>query len=120
MLAGQEAKALEKINAVRTRAKAKTLNAVSEYDPDYSYTGQMRMIDLVLDERARELYAENARYIDLRRTRQLVKYNVSYNNMISSVADMMGQDGNIKWYRPIPTQELNNNTSELMTQNPGY
>lgn len=120
MLAGQEAQALQKINAVRSRAKAKTINALSEYDPAYTYTGQIRMIDLILDERARELYAESQRYIDLRRTRQLVKYNIAYNNFISSVNDMTGQDGNIKWYRPIPTLELNNNTSEQMNQNPGY
>lgn len=120
MLAGDEGKAFEKINAVRARAKVRSINSIAQYDPDYNYAGQMRMIDLILDERARELYAENARYIDLRRTHQLVKYNVAYNNMISGVADMTGQDGNIKWYRPIPTLELDNNISENMYQNPGY
>ena len=46
--------------------------------------------------------------------------HTSVYHRISSVNDMTGQDGNIKWYRPIPTLELNNNTSEQMNQNPGY
>lgn len=120
LLQGNNGKCLEKINAVRTRAKAKTINSLADYDPDYSHTFQLSMLDLVLDERARELYAEPQRYIDLRRTRQLVKYNVAFNNYVDGVATMSNNSGEIKWYRPIPTAELNSNTSEEMTQNPGY
>lgn len=119
MLAGQDAKCLEKINAVRTRANAGTLASLAAYDPSYTH-GALQMVDLVLDERARELYAEGQRYMDLRRTRQLVKYNVAYNNYITTVADMSNSAGEIKWYRPIPTTELSSNTSVDMKQNPGY
>lgn len=119
MLMGDDTKCLAKINAVRTRAKAGTISSLAAYDPDYSRPSALRMVDLVLDERARELYAENQRYIDLRRTRQLVKYNVAYNNYITSVNDMMSQ-GEIKWYRPIPANEISANISEGMYQNPGY
>lgn len=120
MLLGQEAKCLEKINAVRARAKAGSINSLADYAPEYTHPGNLRMIDLVLDERARELYAESKRYEDLRRTRQLVKYNIAYNNYIDNVAAMSDNQGNIKWYRPIPTTEISSNTSEGMYQNPGY
>ena len=120
LLQNNTSKCLEKINAVRTRAKAKTINSLADYDPDYSHTFQLNMLDLVLDERARELYAEPQRYIDLRRTRQLVKYNIAFNNYVDNVATMSNNSGEIKWYRPIPTSELNSNTSTEMTQNPGY
>lgn len=120
MLMGQEPQCLEKINAVRTRAHAGTLNSLADYQPDYSNTGNLRMIDLVLDERGRELYAENQRYMDLRRTRQLVKYNIAYNNYITNVNEMSSPQGEIKWYRPIPANEISANTSDGMYQNPGY
>ena len=119
MLAGQDDKALAKINDVRTRAKAAPITTLAAYDPAYTH-GTLRMVDLVLDERARECYAEGQRYMDLRRTRQLVKNNVAYNNYISSVSDMSNSAGEIKWYRPIPTMELSSNTSPDMKQNPGY
>lgn len=119
MLLGDEAGCLGYINKVRARANAPEIKSIGSYDPAYSYTGQIRMIDLVLDERARELYAEGTRWIDLRRTRQLVKYTVAYNCLIDN-ADAMSTQGKIKWYRPIPVAELNSNTSEGMYQNEGY
>ena len=100
-------------------AKAAPITTLAAYDPAYSH-GTLQMVDLVLDERARELYAEGQRFMDLRRTHQLVKYNVAYNNYITSVAEMSNGAGEIKWYRPIPTTELSSNTSADMKQNPGY
>lgn len=120
LLQGNEGKCLEKINAVRARAKAKAINSLAEYDPDYSHTFQLTMLDLVLDERARELYAESQRYIDLRRTRQLVKYNIAFNNYVDNVGTLSNNQGEIKWYRPIPATEISSNISDGMTQNPGY
>lgn len=119
MLMGQNDKCIAKINDVRNRAKAAPITTLAAYDPGYTH-GTLQMVDLVLDERARELYAEGQRYMDLRRTHQLVKYNVAYNNYITSVAEMSNGAGEIKWYRPIPTTELSSNTSPDMKQNPGY
>ena len=119
MLMGQNDKCIAKINDVRNRAKAAPITTLAAYDPAYSH-GTLQMVDLVLDERARELYAEGQRFMDLRRTHQLVKYNVAYNNYITSVAEMSNGAGEIKWYRPIPTTELSSNTSADMKQNPGY
>lgn len=119
MLQDKTTECLSRINAVRERAHAKKINSIADYDPDFSTT-TMRMVDLVLDERARELYAENQRWMDLRRTRQLVRYNVAYNNYVTEASQMANRAGEYKWYRPIPTLEINGNTSEGMTQNPGY
>ena len=81
----------------------------------------MTPLDVVLDERARELYAETTRWMDLRRTRQLVRYNVAFNPNVSSVADMANVDGEIKWLRPIPAAEIETNTGiSQADQNPGY
>lgn len=121
LLAGNTTGFWSDIDAVRNRAKAPALNnSLANYDPQYSLSGEMRMLDLLLDERARECYAQKIRFVDLRRTKQLVRYNIAFNPEIASVADMTGLDGNIMWLRPIPDAELNNNTSSGMTQNPGY
>ncbi len=124
LMAGSTTQALQYLNAVRTRAKAGTLSSFGAYEPLYSIPGSMgdlTSLDVILDERARELYGQNMRYTDLRRTKQLVRYNVAFNDYISSVNDMTGVDGNVKWYRPIPQTAFDSNiglTDE--DQNPGY
>jgi len=123
LMAGQTDKALEKINAVRSRAGLPALASFGAYQPEYATTGSFTLkdIDLVLDERARELYAEGHRWMDLRRTKQLVRYNVQFSEYIADEAAMKGSDGNIKWYRPIPSNEISANTGiSNADQNPGY
>ena len=123
LLAGNESKALKQVNAVRARAKATQLSSFAGYEPDYEtdVNFQLSALDVVLDERARELYAETTRWMDLRRTRQLVRYNVEFNPSISEVGDMANAQGQIKWYRPIPAAELETNTAiSQEDQNPGY
>ena len=123
LMAGQSAQALEKINAVRGRAGLAPLTSFSAYQPEYSTTGNFAIkdIDLILDERARELYAEGHRWMDLRRTKQLVRYNVQFSEYVSDAAAMANNKGEIKWYRPIPANEISANTGiNLEDQNPGY
>jgi len=123
LMAGQSAQALEKINAVRGRAGLPALASFNAYQPEYATTGNftLKEIDLILDERARELYAEGHRWMDLRRTKQLVRYNVQFSEYISGEAAMKGADGNIRWYRPIPANEISANTGiSIEDQNPGY
>lgn len=123
LLAGQEPDAIAKINAVRGRAGLPALSSFSAYEPPYTVTSSYSYtpLDLVLDERARELYAERTRWEDLRRTRQLVRYNLEFARAISSVSQMQNSRGETKWYRPIPNEEINNNTSMTVEdQNPGY
>lgn len=121
---GDEVTALDYVNAVRDRAHAKHLNSLADYAPNYERQasfGTLTMLDLILDERARELYAETTRWVDLRRTRQLVRYCIAYNDGISSAEQMANTRGEIKWLRPIPAKEIETNTALTSAdQNPGY
>ena len=123
LMAGQQAQALDKINAVRGRAGLAALSSFSAYEPKYATTGgfTIKDIDLILDERARELYAEGHRWMDLRRTKQLVRYNVQFSEYITDASAMANSKGEIKWYRPIPANEISANTGiSQEDQNPGY
>jgi hypothetical protein len=123
LMAGHAQQAMDKINAVRGRAGLPALASFSAYQPEYSTTGSftLKEIDLILDERARELYAEGHRWMDLRRTKQLVRYNVQFSEYVADEAAMKGADGNIRWYRPIPANEISANTGiSIEDQNPGY
>ena len=119
LLAGKEAEALDYINKVRARAGLAPTTFPS-YAPEYA-TGSLQPIDLILDERARELYAEGHRWMDLRRTKQLVHYNLAYSYYITNATQMQNLAGEYKWYRPIPQAEINANDALTdADQNPGY
>lgn len=121
---GEDAKALGYINAVRKRANAGELANLAAYEPDYVESAgfanaSLAMIDLILDERGRELYAENERWMDLRRTKQLVRYNREFNRYYTEVN--MGAGENAKILRPIPQAEINaNDALTAEDQNKGY
>lgn len=124
MLAGQDGDALSKINAVRNRAGLGNLTSYSAYNAQYTIPSDFveTPLDLLLDERARECYAERTRYFDLRRTKQLVRYNIAFARSISNISEMSNDKGEIKWYRPIPAKEfdLNYAMDPEKDQNPGY
>lgn len=125
LMAGNEAKAIAKINDVRKRAGAPE-TSFSAYPSTVEYVANtpnftINNIDLILDELARETYAERTRFADLRRTKQLVRYNLAFSRSIHSVTEMSNSKGEIKWYRPIPQAEIDANTGmTLEDQNPGY
>lgn len=123
LLAGEEASSLKYLNSVRTRAGVNSLNSYADYTyfdyEDGTRRSAEKALDVILDERVRELLGENYRWMDLRRTRQLVRYNILWNELTES--DMTGYDGKIKWYRPIPADEIGLNTGmDASNQNPGY
>ena len=123
LLAGDEASSLRYINAVRKRAGAAELASFGAYEAPYTTSMSFTFVplDLVLDERARECYAERTRYFDLRRTKQLVRYNLEFSRFMNDVSKMCNAQGQIKWYRPIPQSEIDNNTALTSAdQNPGY
>ena len=132
LMAGDETNALKYLNAVRNRANAGALASLSAYkrydwtDDSYKTVGQtdgngitINKLDVILDERMRETLGEFYRWMDLRRTKQLVRYNVAFNGL--TVANMTGDDGQIKWLRPIPANEIELNTGiNGNDQNPGF
>lgn len=123
LMAGDAPSALAKVNAVRGRAGLAAMSAFSDYVPQYSTPASFTVtpLDVILDERARELYAEGHRWMDLRRTKQLVRYNVEFSEYIANEAAMANNAGEIKWYRPIPANEISANTAiSIADQNPGY
>lgn len=137
-MAGDDTKSLQRLNTVRERSHAETLTSFASYKRHYSdgtdnsvnmgsgianvpFETGLDPIDVILDERARELCGEFYRWMDLRRTKRLVSYNVKYNSGVTSVADMKGPDGKVRWFRPLPQDVINLN--EAITdkdQNPGY
>lgn len=103
--AGNTTAALNDINAVRTRSKAKAAVA-----------GDVN-IDYVLDERIRELYGEECRHFVLRRTGKLVERVKKYNN------NPLNPGLNIQEYHklwPIPQDQIDLNVDNKWQQNPGY
>ena len=124
LMQGDEVKFIDALNVLRQRAGADALSSIAAYT--YSYTTSvadesLKGIDLLLDERGRETYAQKLRWADLRRTKQLIRYNVAFNPQITSANDMKGTDGLFKFYRPIPQAEIeNNNAISASDQNDGY
>lgn len=124
-MAGDETTAEARLETVRKRSISDaTLAEVdfNNYSPDYlqAYGSfSIKPIDVILDERARETYAEQNRWVDLRRTNQLIRYNLAFNPNFSESAAKNAM-GEWKVLRPIPSSELGNNTSAGMYQNPGY
>jgi len=106
LLAGNPVKSAEYLNAVRRRASkpGTSLEPVDAADIN---------LDIVLDERARELGGEEKRWMDLARTGKLVERVKRYNaNGASNIADYHA-------IRPIPQQQLDLSTGEF-PQNTGY
>lgn len=99
---GDNANAAADINEVRNRANA-TPVAAADVDLDY-----------LLDERARELVAEEPRRLTLARTNKLVE-RVKLHNPISGPSI---QDFHRYW--PIPQEEIDANLEAELEQNDGY
>lgn len=135
LMAGDDSNSLKYLNAVRTRSHASSLGSFNDYKRyDWGYNDEggyislgqtdsygvtINKLDVILDERMRETVGEYYRWIDLRRTRQLVRYNNAYCGV--TVANMTGGDGEIKWLRPIPENEIQINSGiSAADQNPGF
>lgn len=105
---GQPAEAVDYVNAIRRRA------AWPGKEIQMEITSAELDIDFLLDERGREFYGEQKRWLDLKRTGKLVERVKLYNP--TKAAD------NIQEYhtlRPIPANQLTRTTNEY-PQNPGY
>ena len=97
--------AADDINAVRNRAQATPVTA-----------GDVNL-DLILDERARELYQEEYRLNTLLRMGKLVEYLQKYNSAVLANGYVLGNHLN---KLPIPNREIEANKEAVLEQNPGY
>ncbi len=102
-------KAAERLNSVRRRA-ATPGNEVAMEVNSSDVT-----IDLILDERARELVGEYKRWMDLKRTGKLIERTLLYNNLTKKANKI---DSHCL-LRPIP-QSVRDQDSGEFPQNPGY
>lgn len=102
---GNSAVALERINEVRRRANVSMLSSID--------------LDVILDERARELFGEYHRWFDLKRTGTLVERASMYHYLIDE-ANFNGANGELKILRPIPQTAIDLNQNNNFPQNPAY
>jgi hypothetical protein len=115
--AGVPGTAATRINEVRKRASKPGKNLATITAADMN-------IDLILDERARELLGEYHRWFDLKRTGTLMARTKLYNRDIKTWFDngtdpFLGAGGKFKILRPIPSKAIDLNESATQ-QNPGY
>lgn len=105
--AKQEGLALQRINTVRYRAAAsasvKSSMEITSVD-----------LDVILDERARELFGEHDRWFDLKRTGKLIERAYSYNIFVQKYNNL--NENHL--VRPIPQDEIDKLSG--LTQNEGY
>ena len=102
---GKLTEAATSINALRTRANASQVTA-----------GQITL-DFILDERARELLAEENRRMTLMRTATLVDRTTRLNTQtINPVVGLTSKN----LLMPIPKSEIDLNKDAVLEQNPGY
>jgi len=92
--------AAKDINVLRERANATPVNPAD--------------VDYLLDERARELVAEEPRRLTLARMHELVERVKRYNKVSAPSI----QEFHNLW--PIPQSEIDANINSELTQNPGY
>jgi hypothetical protein len=96
--------------------------------PDYPAHGQVQSsditLDFILDERARELVAEENRRMTLVRTGTLVervtnylnKYNTAAGQPVTGLTQVTARSGLL----PIPQTAIDLNKGAVLSQNPGY
>jgi starch-binding outer membrane protein, SusD/RagB family len=105
LLKGDQAAAADDINVVRGRANATAVTA-----------GEVTL-DVILDERARELYGEEFRLSTLMRMGKLVEYLNKYNGYL--LANSLTAPDKVSKL-PIPRREIEANTGAVLEQNQGY
>jgi hypothetical protein len=102
---GNDAEAANSINVIRNRAQATPVTAADVN------------MDLILDERCRELYQEEWRLHTLLRTGKFVEYLRKYNEGVKQLGHSIPDHINLL---PIPTRDIESNSENVLRQNPGY
>lgn len=105
------------LNAGNLEAAAADINAIRKRANATPVTAADVNIDLILDERARELYMEDFRLNTLMRTNKLVEYLMKYNPIVLQNGYKL--DNHLNKF-PIPNSEIEANKEGGLIQNPGY
>ncbi|MEP2026910.1 MAG: RagB/SusD family nutrient uptake outer membrane protein [Reichenbachiella sp.] len=93
---------------------AQPANLASMTTVSYRASGNLD-IDMILDERARELLGEYSRWFDLKRTEKLIERTSSMNPWTAELGNM----SNTHYLRPIPQKEVDRSIPTI-SQNDGY
>jgi len=93
---------------------AEPANLASMSTVSYRANGNLD-IDMILDERARELMGEYCRWFDLKRTEKLIERTELMNPWTAAA----GQMESIHYLRPIPQKEIDRSIPSI-AQNDGY
>ncbi|MDN5205634.1 RagB/SusD family nutrient uptake outer membrane protein [Fulvivirgaceae bacterium BMA10] len=108
--AGDAVKSAEMLTIIRQRA------AKSGFENEFIVDPADVDIDFILDESARELIGESARWMDLKRTGKLEERLYLHNRHAQL---NMAFDASIHLLRPIPQNEIDR-SQRTLTQNTGY
>jgi len=106
---GDNTKAVERINTIRTRA------ALPGKTAQMQISASQVTIDYILDEKAREMAGEYTRWYDLKRTGKLIERTLKYNVLAKRVNKLDAHH----LVRPIPQSVIDRDSGEF-PQNPGY
>lgn len=102
---------------------AATLTRLRARSGASAVTANQLSMDFILDERARELIAEESRRETLMRTGMLAKRALRYNKDVQCPNPIVGLDSMDlvnKIYFPIPQSEIDLNKDAVLEQNKGY
>lgn len=115
---GTAQNAADMINVLRTRAALKQNQSPAQYTAAVAaqqVTAAQMTIDFLLEERSRELFAEDCRWWDLSRTKTLVQRVQLYNTEAAAGVQPFNM------LRPIPQSQIDLVTEgPKYPQNPGY
>ena len=104
----------------KTKA-AEYLNAIRMRSPNLEPATESTVsIEMILDERSKELFTEGHRFFDMMRLDQSITYNDDLGEVPIAHRDKTIDRGFYKTILPIPQAEINANPAIGDQQNPGY
>ena len=102
-------------------AAASYLNAIRQRAPQLEpATAATVSLDMILDERSKELFGEGHRFFDMIRCNRSIEFNDDFQNVPISQREKIIDRTFYKIVLPISQDELNANPALRTQQNPGY
>ena len=113
--------AAEAALSTNTTKAANYLNAIRQRNPSAVLATPVTVtLDMILDEKSKELYGEGQRFFDLIRTNKSITYNDEFGNLTINTRPKTIDRTFNKTLLPIPQTEINANPGIKAQQNPGY